>query len=126
LLLNLIRELEIQRIFPAGVPFAQHRNRLAAIVIAVMKEEDDLAANLLLQPARGRDFSIEKSLRKKPARLLPEADDRLAHGECSLLASWSALGKDGALRRCLFSAKSALSYQPGASPQESDRMMDQR
>jgi hypothetical protein len=134
LLLNLIRELEIQGIFAPGVPLVQNCNRLAAIVIAVMKEEHDLAANFSLQPARGRDLGVEKSLRKKAARLLPETDDRLAHGECSLLASWAALGKDGALRRCLFSAKSARSYQPGASAQDScdassprrvsDRMMN--
>jgi hypothetical protein len=49
-------------------------------MIAVMKEEDDLAANLLLQPARGRDLGVEKSFRKKAARLLPETDDWLAHG----------------------------------------------
>ena len=70
------------------MPLAQDGVRLAAIVIAVVKKEDDLAANLLLEPARGRDFGVEKSLREKAARLLTEADDRLAHA-----------GRDGALRR---------------------------
>ena len=79
LFLDLIRELEIQGIFTSRVSFAQHCDRLAAIMIAVVKKEDDLAANLLLQPARGRDFGVEKSLRKKAARLLTEADNRLAH-----------------------------------------------
>jgi hypothetical protein len=80
LFLDLVRELEIQGIFPAGVPFAQHRGRLTAIVIAVMKEEHDLATNLSLQPARGLNLGVKESLRKKAARLLPETDDRLAHG----------------------------------------------
>ena len=48
-------------------------------MIAVVKKEDDLATNLFLQPARSRDFGVEESLRKKAARLLTEADDRLAH-----------------------------------------------
>ena len=79
LLLNLVRELEIESILTSGVPFAQDRVRLAAIMIAVVKKENDLAANLFLQPARGRDLRIKKSFRKKSARLLSEADDRLAH-----------------------------------------------
>jgi hypothetical protein len=53
-------------------------------MIAIVKKEDDLAANLLLQPAGGHDLGEKKSLREKPARLLPEADDWLAHGKRSL------------------------------------------
>src|SRR5258708_24165546 len=48
----------------------------ARVVIAVVIEEDDLAADLGLQAARGADFGDQKTPRKDPARLLTEADDR--------------------------------------------------
>jgi hypothetical protein len=57
-------------------------------MIAVVEKENDLAADLLLEPA-GRDHLCkEKALREKAARLLAETDDRPAHD-----------GRDGALRR---------------------------
>ncbi len=78
LFLDLVRELEIQGVLTSGVPLAQDGDRLTAIMIAVVKKEDDLAANLLLEPARGQDLGVKKSLREKTARLLTETDDRLA------------------------------------------------
>jgi hypothetical protein len=57
-------------------------------VIAVVEEENDLTADLQLEPARGHDLRVEKSFREKPARLLAEADYRLFQH-----------GRDGALRR---------------------------
>src|SRR5450432_1124770 len=85
-------------------------------MIAIVKEEDDLAADLLLQPARRRNLGVEKSFGEKSARLLAEADDRLAHGECRLLVGWPALGRDGALRRPLGRQsifEATLGPQPG-------------
>ena len=79
LLLDLVRELEIQRIFASGMAFTKDGNGLARIVIAVVKKEDDLAADFLLQPSRAGDFGVEKSFRKKSARLLAETDDRRTH-----------------------------------------------
>jgi hypothetical protein len=54
-------------------------------MIAVVKEKNDLAADLLLEPARGGDLREEKAFRKKSARLLPETDDRRTHGRDSAL-----------------------------------------
>src|SRR5205814_6758080 len=79
LFLNLVGELEIERVFAAGVTFAQHRGRLSGIVVAVVKKENDLAADFALKPASGDNFCEKKSFRKKAARLLTEADDRRAH-----------------------------------------------
>jgi hypothetical protein len=57
------------------------RFRLARIVIAVVIEKNDLPADFRLQAPGGKDFGGEKSLRKDPAGLLAETDDRrLAHG----------------------------------------------
>src|SRR4051794_22764857 len=79
LFLDLVRELEIERALVAGALFAQHRRGLPRVVVAVVKEEHDLAADLALQAAGGRDFRKKKSFRKEAARLLTEADDRRAH-----------------------------------------------
>ena len=46
--LNLIRESEVESPLFAGVQIAQDRDRLARIVIAVVIEEDNLAADLFL------------------------------------------------------------------------------
>ena len=47
----------------------------ARIVIAVVKEKDDFAADLLLKTAGGLEFGEKKSLGKNPAGLLAETDD---------------------------------------------------
>jgi hypothetical protein len=64
-----------------------------------VKKEDDFATDLLLQPSRGGDFRVKKSLWKEAARLLTEADDRIAHDIYELPASWPVAGRDGAPRR---------------------------
>ena len=53
------------------------RPRLARVVVAVVAEEDDLAADLRLQPPRGLDLGDEEAPREEAARLLAEADDGL-------------------------------------------------
>ena len=58
---------------------AQNGRGLPWIVVAVVKEENDLTADLALEPASGHDFGPEKTFWEKPAGLLAEADDRLAH-----------------------------------------------
>ncbi len=78
----------------AGLAMAQGGLRFARVVVAVVVEEDDLAADLRLQPPGRLDFGDEESLREKPARLLAEADDRGAgHGVDDVLAG-VAVGPD--------------------------------
>jgi hypothetical protein len=48
----------------------------ARIVVAIVAEEDNLAANFLLQSPGGLDFRDKVTSREEPARLLAEADDR--------------------------------------------------
>ena len=72
-------EIELRRL--AGLAMAQDGLRFARVVVAVVIEEDDFAADFRLQPAGGQDFGEEKPLREEPARLLAETDDRRgAHG----------------------------------------------
>jgi hypothetical protein len=49
---------------------------LPRIVVAVVAEENDFAANLALQPPGRLDFGKQVALRKKPARLLAKTNDR--------------------------------------------------
>src|SRR5437764_9466171 len=71
------------------MPIAQHRRCFARIVVAIVKKENDLAADLALEPASGNNFRKEKSFGKKAARLLAETDNRRAHAQ---------IGRDSALR----------------------------
>src|SRR5207248_198124 len=48
-------------------------------MIAVVKEKDDVTANLFLETSGRRNLSEQKSLGKKSARLLAETNNRLAH-----------------------------------------------
>ena len=66
---------KIQRARLAGLAVAQGRLRLARIVVAVVAEIDDLAAELRLQPPRGDELRVKKPPWEKPARLLAETDD---------------------------------------------------
>ena len=66
--------------FMTGMSFSQDRYRLARIMIAVVKEEDDFSADLLLQAPSRRNFSEQESLGKKSARLLAETNNRMIHG----------------------------------------------
>ena len=47
----------------------------ARIVIAVVAEEYNFAAEFGLKPARGLDLGDEETFRKKPARLLSKTND---------------------------------------------------
>ena len=66
-------EVELERL--ARLAVAQGRAGLAEVVVAVVAEEDDLAADLRLQPPRRGDLGVEKAPREEAARLLAEADD---------------------------------------------------
>ena len=73
--LQLVLEGEIEPARRAGLAVAQDGLRLARIVVAVVAEEDDLAAELRLQPPRGPDLGEEEPAGKEAARLLAETDD---------------------------------------------------
>jgi len=49
-------------------------------MITIVKEEDDVSADFVLEPSSRQNFSEQESLRKKSARLLAETDNRLIHG----------------------------------------------
>jgi hypothetical protein len=55
---------------------AQDRLRLARVVIAVMKKENDLSSDFALQPPGGFNLRVKKSPWKKPAGLLAKTNDR--------------------------------------------------
>jgi hypothetical protein len=48
-------------------------------VVAVVQEKYDFPADLFLQAPRRGDLGEQKPLRKKSARLLAEANDRVIH-----------------------------------------------
>src|SRR6185295_4756312 len=74
----------------------QNGPRLARVVIAVVIEEDNLAADLFLQAASGLEFGEEEALGEDSAGLLAEADDSaagaLAGGCCHTAGAWRAAG----------------------------------
>jgi hypothetical protein len=80
LLLDAILELKIQGHFLVAVLVSQNGNRLARVMITIVKEEDDVSADFALETSSRQNFSEQKSLRKKSARLLAETDNRLIHG----------------------------------------------
>jgi hypothetical protein len=57
LLLDPILELKIQSYFPVAVVVSQNGSCLARVMIAVVTEKDDFAADLLLQAASRHNFS---------------------------------------------------------------------
>jgi hypothetical protein len=65
--------------FTTGMSFLQDRCRLARIMIAVVKEKHDFTTDFPLKLSGGDNLGIEKSFWKKPARLLPETDNRRGH-----------------------------------------------
>ncbi len=80
LLLDAILELKIQGHFLIAMLVSQNGNRLARVMITVVKEEDDVSADFVLETSSRQNLSEQKSLGKKPARLLAETDDRVMHG----------------------------------------------
>ena len=63
---------------------AQRRAGLAEVVVAVVAEEDDLAADLGLEPPGRDDLGVEVAPGEEAAWLLAEADD----GRCAVMRSW--------------------------------------
>jgi hypothetical protein len=55
--LDPVLELKIQSYFPVAVVVSQNGSCLARVMIAVVKEKDDLATDLLLQAASRHNFS---------------------------------------------------------------------
>ena len=72
LALNLVLESEIHRERLSGLAMAQRCLRFSRIVIAVVEEEHDLTADLLLQPPRGDEFGVQKLRGKKPQGCWPK------------------------------------------------------
>ena len=91
LALELVGEGEVELDRLARLAVAQDRAGLAEVVVAVVAEEDDLAADLRLQPPRRLDLGDEEPPREEAARLLAEADDGVA-----VMASGSASARRGA------------------------------
>ena len=84
----------------------QRRLRLAGIVVAVVAEIDDLAAELGPQPSRGLDLGEEEPAGEEPARLLAEADQR-SHGKAWLGVAASPRAPIAAWRTRLSSTQAA-------------------
>ena len=76
LALDLVLEGEVERAGLPGLAVPQRGLRLPRVVVAVVAEEDDLAAELGLEPAGREDLGRKEPPREEPARLLAEADDR--------------------------------------------------
>jgi hypothetical protein len=74
--LELVLECEIEWERLAIFAMAENGLEFARIMVAVVEKEDDLTADLVAQLSGGAHFGIEKTLGKKPARLLAETDDR--------------------------------------------------
>src|ERR1041384_2016390 len=79
LFLDLVREMEIERMLVAALAIAQHGRRLPRVVIAIVEKENERAADRAWEPPGCDDFREEESFWKKTARLLAEADDRRGH-----------------------------------------------
>ena len=73
--LDLVVEGEVELDRLARLAVAQGGAGLAEVVVAVVAEEDDLAADLRLEPPRRGDLGVEVAPREEAARLLAEADD---------------------------------------------------
>src|ERR1035437_5327740 len=74
--LGFVCECKIEQRRFVGFAMAQDGLCFARIVIAVVTEENDFAADFFLQPPRGLDFCNEEAARKKSAWLLSETNDR--------------------------------------------------
>ena len=70
--LDFVLEREIQVGRFVGFAMAQDGFCFTRIVIAVVAEENNFAANFFLQPPRCLDFGKQKSFWEKPAGLLAE------------------------------------------------------
>jgi hypothetical protein len=91
------REFELGRF--AGLAMAEERLGFARIMVAVVAEENNFAADLRLQPAGRLDFGNQEPFREKPARLLAETNDRRGGHEGKPVGS-TATGCSGGLPAC--------------------------
>src|SRR5581483_1750082 len=66
---------------PARSRVAEDDLRFARVMVAVVEEEDDFAADCAFQAPRRDDLCIEKPSREQAARLLTETSDRISHSE---------------------------------------------
>jgi hypothetical protein len=73
--LGLALEGKIQQQRLIVFSMTQQGFRFAGVVIAVVKEKDDFAADFGFEASRGLDFRIQKAFGEEPARLLAETDD---------------------------------------------------
>ncbi|HEX7568968.1 MAG TPA: hypothetical protein VF492_00545, partial [Verrucomicrobiae bacterium] len=73
--LDFVCERKIEHRWLIGLAMTQDGLGFARIVVAVVTEENNLAADFRLQPPRRLDFCNEKASRKKSAWLLSEAND---------------------------------------------------
>ncbi len=60
-------EVKLRRL--AGLTMTQESSRFAGIVIAVVEEENNLAANFTLEPKRGLDFCNKENASEKIRRV---------------------------------------------------------
>ena len=72
LALDLVVEGEVELDRLARLAVTQRRAGLAEVVVAVVAEEDDLAADLRLEPPRRRDLGERKRRGKKPQGCWPK------------------------------------------------------
>ena len=87
--LQFVGEREIQGGGFAAFAVLQSSLGFAPVVVAIVQEENDFAANRGLQPAGRGKLGVKKPSRKKTAGLLAEADDWGGHQE---LAGFSVNG----------------------------------
>ena len=74
--LGLVGEGKIKDGGFVGLAMAQDGLGLARVVVAIVIEEDDFAADLLLEAAGGLDLGDEEAFREKSAGLLAKTNDR--------------------------------------------------
>ena len=77
--MNSIFELKVYGYFLVAVSISQNGNRLARVMVTVMKEKNDFSPNLLLKTPGRQNLSEQESLGKKTARLLTETNNRVIH-----------------------------------------------
>ncbi len=109
LALNLVieREIELDRL--ACLAVVQRGARLSEVVVAVVAEVNNLAAELCLQPTGRGDLGVEEATGEKAARLLSEANDRVGnHG----LAGTSARAASGPSAAWIARLKATHAAQP--------------
>jgi hypothetical protein len=73
--LEFVFEFEVEHLGGVGLAVVEGGAGFAGVVVGIVVEEDDFAADLLLELARGEDFGDEEALGEEAAGLLAEGDD---------------------------------------------------